>query len=94
MSYVNKDLKAMIGIIAGFIIGIVAAAIISPLICGNQFLIPIGIVSVIGFPILLCTRPDMKSLLITVVIIIICIVATLFILNMQEQYQIHKINNL
>lgn len=71
MSYLNKELKFIVGSIAGFIIGVVVTAVFSPYISDNQYLVPIAVVCLIGFPILLCTRSDMKSLLITLGIIIL-----------------------
>lgn len=87
MSYFNKELKIMVGIIFGFIIGVVVAAMISPQIFANQILIPISIICTIGFPILLCTRPNLKSTFMAIIIIVICIVAVNFILDMQEKYE-------
>lgn len=86
MSYINKELKFIVGSIVGFIIGVVVTAVISPQISGNQFLIPIAIVSLMGFPILLCTRPDMKSLLVTLGVIVVCIIAVSLIVKMQENH--------
>lgn len=90
MSYIDRELKIMVGIICGFIIGVVVAGMISPQIFDNQFLIPISGVCIIGFPILLCTRPNIKSTFMVIIIIVICIVAMNFILDMQEKYQLYQ----
>lgn len=91
MSYIDRELKIIVGIISGFIIGVAVSAIISPQIFNNQFLVPILIISIIGFPVLLCTRPTLKSTFMVMVIIVLCIIAIIFILNMQEKYQMHQL---
>jgi uncharacterized membrane protein YccC len=93
MSYVNRELKIMIGIIVGFIIGISFTAIISPQICNNKFLVFFTVIGIIGFPILLCTRNDLKSLLITVGILIVIFILLVFLSNMRENYEINRTLN-
>jgi len=66
MSYVDTGLKFMVGCIAGFVVGIATILIVSPVIYHDRFFIPIGIISIIGFPVLFCTRKTMKGLLITI----------------------------
>lgn len=80
----------MVGIIFGFIIGVVVTAIVSPQIFRNQFLIPIGVFCIIGFPVLLCTRPNIKSTFVTVAIIVICIIAINFLLDIQVKYELYR----
>jgi len=74
----------MVGAVVGFILGVVVAGMISPLILNSQLLIPISVVSCIGFPVLLCTRRDMKGLWVTVGLIIACIIVMTLILNLRE----------
>lgn len=90
MSYVNRELKFIVGCIAGFMVGVAVTTIISPWIYGNEFLVPIGIVSMVGFPVLLCSQQDMKSLLKILGIIVICIVIAIFVIDMQGRYQIYN----
>jgi len=86
MSYVDSGLKFMVGCIVGFILGIAAAVILSPMIMGDRFLIPIVIITTIGFPVLLCTRASMRSLLVTVGVAIALLVTAIFISFIEERF--------
>lgn len=91
MSYVNKELKFIVGSIVGFVLGVIVAGIVSELVFDGNFILPLIVICAIGIPVLICTRRDMKSALITIAIIIACIVAVFVFRQIQLKQQMRSV---
>lgn len=88
MTYSRFDWKFVIAILAGFIIGIFFAAMISPWVSGNQFLVPFIAVSIVGFSWWFCRLPTLKKTLLAVCAAVVTLVLLNIFLRQSEEAQI------
>ena len=66
MAYSGFDWKFVIGILAGFVVGLFYAAMLSPWVFGNRFLVPFMVAFIVGFSWWFCRLPTLKMTLLAV----------------------------
>ena len=66
MAYSGFDWKFVIGILAGFVVGLFYATMLSPWVFGNQFLVPFMVAFIVGFSWWFSRLPTLKMTLLAV----------------------------